>query len=223
MKKQFRFIKKLFFPHGRISYSQESEDIILLELAELHNKKNGFYVDVGAHHPLRLSNTAIFYQKGWRGINIDANPGCMKIFSKLRNEDINIECAVSNELGEKIFYRYTEPALNGLDNDRSSELKDSSFRLLDKIPVPTKPLSNILDEHIHDLKKPNFLSIDAEGHDYEVLKSNNWDKYKFDWIIVECSFSDNESLNKSETYLFLKSKGYTLRAFTGRSCLFQKK
>ncbi len=71
------------------SYSQEGEDMILARLFE--NQQNGFYIDVGAHHPQRFSNTYFFYKKGWRGINVDAMLGSMKLFNKIRSRDINIE------------------------------------------------------------------------------------------------------------------------------------
>ena len=72
-----------------ICYSQNGEDLILNRFLE--NKKNGFYIDIGAHHPIRFSNTYLFYKKGWRGINIDAMPGSMDLFNKIRSRDINIE------------------------------------------------------------------------------------------------------------------------------------
>ena len=61
----------------------------------LCQRPSGFYVDVGAHHPIRFSNTFRLYRKGWRGLNIDANPGSMKRFHHTRPRDINIEAAVS--------------------------------------------------------------------------------------------------------------------------------
>lgn len=75
------------------SYALQGEDLILREFFEY--AKNGFYVDVGAHHPFRFSNTYLFYQSGWRGINIDAMPGSMKLFNRFRPKDINIECGVA--------------------------------------------------------------------------------------------------------------------------------
>ena len=68
------------------SYSQEGEDMILRRLFE--KQKTGFYVDVGAHHPKRFSNTFFFYKKGWSGINIDAMPNSMRLFDKIRPRDI---------------------------------------------------------------------------------------------------------------------------------------
>ena len=74
------------------SYSQEGEDLLLRRIFE--HQKNGFYVDVGAHHPFRFSNTYLLYKCGWRGINIDAMPGSMRLFRRFRARDINIECGV---------------------------------------------------------------------------------------------------------------------------------
>lgn len=83
------------------------------------NVENGFYVDVGAHHPKRFSNTFYFYKKGWSGINIDAMPGSMSLFNKIRPRDINIEAAVSNEKEEVIFYIFNEVALNTFEIGRA--------------------------------------------------------------------------------------------------------
>ena len=93
------------------SYSQEGEDMILRRLFE--NQTKGFYVDVGAHHPIRFSNTYFFYKKGWRGINIDAMPGSMKLFNKIRPRDINIEKAISDKKEVLTYYVFNDPALNG--------------------------------------------------------------------------------------------------------------
>mgnify|MGYP001334584774 CR=1 FL=1 len=76
------------------------------------NQAKGFYIDVGAHHPKRFSNTYLFYKRGWSEINIDAMPGSMKIFDKQRPRDINIEKPVSNEKKIMDFYIFNEPALN---------------------------------------------------------------------------------------------------------------
>lgn len=95
--KYYRKLRVYFF--GRfvfkeISYSQSGEDRALYRYFE--RQDNGFYVDVGAHHPFRFSNTCIFYARGWRGINIDAMPQSMALFRKYRKNDINLEVAIGN-------------------------------------------------------------------------------------------------------------------------------
>ncbi len=91
----------IFNGHSINSYSQEGEDMVLRRLFE--QKTVGYYVDVGAHHPKRFSNTYYFYKRGWRGINIDAMPGSMKLFNKMRPRDINVEIPVSSGEGEILY------------------------------------------------------------------------------------------------------------------------
>src|SRR5690348_6806843 len=77
------------------SYSQQGEDLILRIL--FSHVDRGFFVDVGAFEPRQFSNTYFFYRRGWRGINIDATPGTVSAFNKLRPRDINVEAAVARE------------------------------------------------------------------------------------------------------------------------------
>lgn len=106
------------------SYSQEGEDMIMRRL--LSGKKDGFYVDIGAHHPFRFSNTYHFYKQGWRGINIDARPKIMRTFDRMRPRDTNIECAIGETEGYLDYYCFAEPAFNGFNSrpyTDSSDLK----------------------------------------------------------------------------------------------------
>ena len=96
--------------YSTLSYSQEGEDLILKRLFD--GQKKGLYVDVGAHHPKRFSNTYLFYKMGWRGINIDAMPGSMEKFKEVRPEDINIEAAISDKDELLTYYIFNESALN---------------------------------------------------------------------------------------------------------------
>ena len=97
------------------SYSQEGEDMILRRLFE--KQKTGFYVDVGAHHPKRFSNTFFFYKKGWSGINIDAMPNSMRLFNEIRPRDTNLEIPISDKKQKLKYYMFNEPALNGFSKE----------------------------------------------------------------------------------------------------------
>jgi hypothetical protein len=81
------------------------------------NRDPDFYVDVGAHHPRRFSNTQYFYRQGWRGINIEPNPDGHALLKLFRRKDININCGVSDQEGTLPYYQFDEPALNTLDRD----------------------------------------------------------------------------------------------------------
>jgi hypothetical protein len=80
-------------PFAIRSYSQEGEDRVLAHVLDIGRRDPGFYVDVGAHHPQRFSNTYAFYLAGWRGLNIEPRPGSLSLFQRLRPRDINLNLA----------------------------------------------------------------------------------------------------------------------------------
>jgi len=205
--------------HAGTYYSQEGEDILLNRI--FGKQRNGFYVDVGAHHPRRFSNTYYFYMKGWRGINIDAMPGSMKVFQKLRPNDINLEVAVSEKTQMLTYYMFNEPALNSFSKTIMTEHQTEEHRIVDTIDVSSLPLYQILNEHLPFEQKIDFLSVDVEGFDLQVLESNDWDKYRPRVILVEIMNSSLNSLINETIYQFLVSKGYRLFAKLVHTCIFK--
>lgn len=212
-------VKNFLTGYAARSYSQEGEDMILRRIFERQEK--GFYVDVGAHHPKRFSNTYYFYRKGWRGINIDAMPGSMRAFNKVRPRDINLEMAVSSKEEKLVYYAFTDPAFNGLSKDLSLDRdgKDGNKIIFTK-ELETVSLQEVLGQHVPQGVPIDFLSVDVEGLDFDVLKSNNWSKYHAKVILAEsaaCSLEDVASLS---IYDFLKQKGYRLLAKTVNTLIF---
>jgi len=210
----------IFDSYTTKSYSQEGEDIILKSI--LGEKKTpGFYVDVGAHHPMRFSNTYYFYKRGWRGINIDAMPGSMKIFKKMRPKDINLEIAISEKKQVLTYYCFNDPALNGFSKELSTERDEKGrYRIIDEIKMETLTLVEILDAYLTENIEIDFLSVDVEGLDFQVLKSNNWSKYKPKVILVESLDFSFYNFDNSEIYRFLVAKGYHLAAKTVNALFF---
>jgi FkbM family methyltransferase len=211
---RFRFLQE--------SYSQEGEDLVLARIFE--GKTTGFYVDVGAHHPLRFSNTYLFYRRGWRGINIDATPGSMQEFRRMRPHDINIEALISSDHGSASFFLFNEPALNTgsakLAYQRPSE--NASYQVVDKVVLETRSLSEILDAHLPNGQKIDFLNVDAEGADLSVLKSNNWDRYQPTYILAELLDTEFKSVKDHKIALYLQRQGYYPSAKFVHTTLFVK-
>jgi FkbM family methyltransferase len=203
------------------SYSQEGEDMVLHRM--LGNVKNGFYIDIGAHHPYRFSNTYFFYKKGWKGINIDAMPGSMKAFDNKRNRDINLEIAVAAKPEELTFYIFEEPAINSFDIELSENRIKNGNKLLSKKVIKTQTLEQILDNHLPTNQVIDFISIDVEGFDLMILQSNNWSKYSPKIVAVECLGFDLISIQNDAVYKFLTDRDYQLIAKTVNTCFFQKK
>lgn len=201
------------------SYSQEGEDMILRRIFEY--SEPGVYVDIGAHHPKRFSNTYYFYRKGWRGINIDATPGSMKLFNKRRGEDINIEIAVANEKREMTYHLFNEPAVNTFDEKFASKAINDGYKLAEKQKIATKTLKEILVEYLPKNQKINFMSVDVEGLDLEVLKSNDFDLFRPEYILVECHGANMNEIQNDEVYNFLREKNYDLFGKTVLTLLFK--
>lgn len=183
-RKLTRYKDELTTGFKRESYSQEGEDLVLSRIFE--GKLNGFYIDVGAYHPKRFSNTYVFYLKGWRGINIDACPGSMDAFKKKRPRDINLEIGIASSSGVLEYFHFDEPALNGFSSEMSVERNEySEFKIIKTSKVKVDTLEHILDQYLPKNQPIDFISIDAEGLDEVVILSNNWEKYRPGFVLVE--------------------------------------
>lgn len=165
------------------SYSQEGEDMILRRIFQ--GRQDGFYIDVGAYHPKHWSNTYYFYRRGWRGISIDAMPGSMNLFRKLRPRDICIEAAVAEHEAESDFYVFNGRALNTFDAQLAAQRASGETRVVETRKVRTRRLDNILAESLPAGEQIQFMSIDVEGLDLSVLKSNDWSRFRPEYILVE--------------------------------------
>lgn len=224
-----KWIRRIFssivknIPHGRISFSQEGEDLVLARVFDVLGVKKGFFVDIGAHHPFRFSNTYYFYRRGWIGINIDARPGTKKLFEYHRAKDINIECGVGLEEGLLTYYSFNEPALNTFSY-REAQIKESTqYKVIDRIQIPVFALKDILDKNLPKGKKIDFMTIDVEGFDHEVICSNDWIQYRPTIIAVELLNSSIDEVQMHPTAAILLEQGYTLIAKTHNTFFFSLK
>jgi FkbM family methyltransferase len=206
-----------------LCYSQEGEDMILQRIFE--KQKTGFYVDIGAHHPCRFSNTALFYKKGWRGINVDPFPGTKRLFDRHRRRDLNLEIGVSASSRDLTYYMFNEPAFNTFDKSlaEAREIENLSC-LVDSKSIATLPLVDILDQNLPVGQGIDFLTIDVEGFDFEVLKSNDWKKYLPQIVILESLDTTDriDDVLSSPSVLFLAKYGYRVVAKTVNSVFLKK-
>jgi len=203
-----------------VCYSQEGEDLILETF--FHGIKNGLYVDIGSYHPKLYSNTYLFYLKGWRGINIDARPGSKSLFDVARPKDINIETAVGTSTVPLKYFMFDEPGLNGFSEDLSKDREaNTNYKIINTIQLSISSLEKILDVYLPQATSIDFMSIDVEGFDYDVLQSNNWQKYKPKIILVETSVTDAYDQLNSPISKFLGEMGYSLVAKTYRTSFYK--
>ena len=202
-----RKIKKIILGHEIDNYffSASGEDAILQAIffKKLSSKEKGFYIDIGAYHPYHASNTHLFYINGWTGINIDACPGSMNIFNKVRPKDINLEIGISNCSEELTYYFIDEnSSMNSFSKKHLQEI-EMLKHVKKEIPVRTYRLSEILDKYMPKNQSIDFINIDVEGFDKEVISFNNWEKYRPKVIVIELPVKTLDDVLKNETTKYL--------------------
>ncbi|NSL85354.1 FkbM family methyltransferase [Chitinophaga solisilvae] len=225
MSKLYYIINKIasgLFPRIRYSvraYSSEGEDLILKRI--FHQKEKGTYVDVGAHHPFRFSNTYLFYRMKWTGINIDPMPGSSALFNRYRPMDTNLEIGVSAERQLLTYSIFNEPALNTFSADKVKEYtREPQYKVIAEKKIETWPLADILDHYLKG-SSIDFLTIDAEGLDMDVLRSNNWDKYRPAYVLVESQPNELSDINRSDLCRYMQEVGYNIFAKTYYTYFFK--
>ena len=200
-------------------FSQEGEDVYLLRT--MYSRACGFYVDVGAHHPFRFSNTYAFYKRGWSGINIEANPRAKALFDQHRPRDINLNCLVSETEGREYeFDMYNEAALNSaVPARRDSILAASGYLLEETVTLRARRLDSILDEFMPAGFEIDFLSVDVEGLDLEVINSSDWSRYRPEFVLAE-TFINMEDPYGNGICIAMRKHGYKLRSFLHLTAVF---
>ncbi len=186
-------------------------------------RKTGFFVDIGAHHPLRFSNTHLFYTRGWKGINIDAMPGSMALFKRMRKRDINMEIGIAKEDGVRKFYVFNDPAMNGFSAElsQSRDATDPRHHIVEVIDVQVMPLSSLLGRLSSSFTRIDFMSVDVEGLDLEVLQSNDWGLYRPELLLVEAYLDDIDGLESDPVAQYIRSQGYRVFAKTVNTVFFR--
>lgn len=205
---------------GKISYSQCGEDLLIDYILRLRNVHQPTYIDIGAHDPYTLSNTAIFYMRGCRGINIEANPQLIERFRIERSEDINLNIGVGECNGELDFYVMSDNTLSTFSEQEMRALQGYGHKLerVERIRVQT--LTEILKQY-NGGAFPDVMSLDVEGKDLEILQSINFGGSIPKLICVEAAeYSPAGAGAKNvRTLDFLKSVGYFEYASTNLNAI----
>lgn len=213
-------LAKLLLGRGkRLSYAQQGEDAVLQGM--LKWVSHGVYVDVGAYHPTLYSNTYAFYKKGWRGIVIDPNSDMRPLYALLRPRDTFVHTAIGATTEERPYYMFADGSYNGFDEARAHGWKElRGLDIREVRLVSFKPLSHILREQ--KIEKIDFLNIDVEGLDLEVLRTHDW-SVETRVIAIEDDDFDPDKPRESEIYNYLHEKGYVLGGLAGLTLLFSKR
>ena len=214
---------KIFFP--KKNYSIFGEDKFISNYFK--NKSNGLYIDVGCYHPLEGNNTHLLYKKGWSGINIDINLYSIELFNFLRKNDINIHSGISQKKDFlTMYYRKEINMLNTLDKNIAKIHFRNGYK---KRKIQVNTLNFFISKHLKRIKKIDFMNIDVEGGELDVLKSLNFNRYQPQLICIEIHNKKKlydtsyKYLKSNSIYKYLLNKKYKVVWKKKYSFIFEKK
>jgi FkbM family methyltransferase len=205
----YEFSKNVYQSVGKVtkiekSYASFGEDRVLSKYLK---EMDGSYIDVGAGAPVNGSNTYMFYERGWRGITIDPIISLTKLHQKKRPLDKQINACVTDQKDTLIeFYQFAADDFSTNSINRVSELRQIGIFPKLKYSVPNISLRDVA--HFCNPKMPTLLSIDVEGGELNVLKSNNWDSCRPRVIAVE--EWNSPIYSNTEVRMYLESLDYRL-------------
>jgi FkbM family methyltransferase len=192
----------------RGSYSQLGEDLVIDRL--LGHKDKGFYIDIGANHPRISNNTKRFSARGWRGINVEPDPEAFGKLQRDRKNDINLNLGIGTGRAAVPFFRFHATNLSTFSSEKAQRWQSKGFELKDSRLVDIRTLSEILEEH-HPTGSIDIMSVDTEGWEMEVLKSNDWSRFVPGLICIETSTAqsgEGPPGQRAEITRFLREVGY---------------
>ncbi|WKZ32537.1 MAG: FkbM family methyltransferase [Thermodesulfobacteriota bacterium] len=216
-------IKRLLFgKHSKISYSQCGEDIIIAGVLAALGIKRPTYIDIGAFNPVYLSNTYFFYQKGSNGVCIEPNRVLCKNIQRKRPKDICINMGIGlSAAAEAPFYIMNEATLSTFSKEEAERMCSYGNLSIEKvITIPLITLVEVIEKYLKGC--PNFISLDVEGLDLEILKSFDFAKYRPEIFCVETiTYTEDKSEKKIvPTIEFMQSNGYFVYADTYINTIF---
>jgi FkbM family methyltransferase len=197
-----------------VSYAQNFEDVLLHRV--FGGQETGFYVDVGAYHPVIGSVTKAFYDRGWSGINIE--PG--SVFADLaaaRPRDVNLRMAVLDRAGEIAF---VEDEADGgtsrviMDDNGGDATGNGGARM-----VPCDTLQALVDAHSRG-RPVDFVKVDAEGAETAIVHSTDWRRLRPRVLLLEATRPWSSMLANEDWEPALLQHGYVRAYFDGINCFY---
>jgi FkbM family methyltransferase len=200
-------------------YSKNKEDQYLKKIFK--NIDNGIYIDIGAYHPYRFSNTYLLHKKGWSGINVDINKESIDFFKIARPNDTNLNIAIGDkDKMQTFYYKKKRHPMNTLNK----EFAKSYFYTKKTRIKKNKIMTRTFDHLVRNLKDIDLLDIDVEGNEYNIVKKINFKKNNFKIILIEHShFNEEAKKNTKKIKNLLLRRNYKHIKNLGETSVYKNK
>lgn len=225
MIKRYFTLKNNHISKANNSYSQCGEDLIVQYIFNLRGINKPTYIDIGANDPFSISNTALFYKKGCRGINIEANPNLIGKFYQYRSEDINLNVGVGGKEDVLDFFIMNDSTLSSFSKEECDNyVSTGKYHVVEIKKIAITRIQNIIDTYFNGVS-PDFLTLDAEGMDFEILKTIDFERISPKVICVEAAeYSPiGAGERRNELIDFLVGKGYYEYANTNLNAIMVRR
>lgn len=194
-----------------ISYAQNHEDVLLARL--FGRGVPGFYIDVGAHDPVANSLTKHFYDLGWKGINVEPASQPFERLEGARTRDVNLNIGLSDQPGTITLHEAPPDYGISTFSARQAEIHAEAGIAMARREVEVSTLARICEEHVD--APIDFLSIDVEGHELEVLQGGDWERWRPRVVVVEATEPGVTTPTHARWEHVLVGAGYSLAIFDG--------
>lgn len=214
--------KALLSGASRLHFSQYGVDVLLHKRFRKPSTEH-FYIDVGAHHPYDLSNTAYLWSFGWSEVNVDASPAVIAAFNNSRPNDLNLQTAVVSEEAAATSSTITFYSGKDIDNCATCDPEIARERgLTQAITVPCTSLTSIVEQaHAKFAGRFGFLNIDIEGLDDQVIQNIEAWPQKPQIVMVEIYGETIPDVIGTRTYKLLTDVGYGFTERLGHTAVFE--
>ena len=211
---------------AKTSYSQCGEDLIVDFVFEQLQQSEITYLDIGAHHPTYINNTAFFYKNGQSGVCVEPDPFLFKTIQKKRPKDtcLNVGIGGGDSSSKADFYILSEKTLNTFSKAEADRCVSYGNKKIEQIiQLPLVPVNDIVKKYFDPC--PDFVSLDVEGYDIVILKSFDFEKYRPKvWCIETLVYTEDKTEEKiKETIEYMLSKDYLVYADTYINTIFVDK
>jgi FkbM family methyltransferase len=211
--KIFEFLKRRYAPRGAYqSFVHTGEDLVVEQALLSFGQKKISYIDIGCHHPIFGNITYLFYKKGGSGVVVEPNKNLCSEIKKKRNRDICIEGGIGKAGGQADFYAFKRDTRSTFSKNQAVEWKKNSGQDYETRSIPLFSLDSIAEKYFKE-KSPDFISIDTEGYEEEILSG-------FSWNIRPKVFCIESAGRKEALASLFKSKNYAIYAETPANTIF---